>query len=234
MKGMADPRHTLRNFAEALHLLRENILLMGSLAERNLNRAVEGVMKRNQEYCHLAIVDDEEVDLLEKQIDLDGIEIITRFQPLARDLRAVVAAMRISSNLERIADQATSIARRGQKLNQEPAMEESMLLEPMAHKTIALFKESLRAFAEHDCDLAGSLKDRDREIDQINKEIAVSITDAITYNTDNIPNFLSLIFIARNLERVGDHSTNIGEDVVFAELAVDIRHRQSSLGQELQ
>jgi len=229
---VSDSSHTLRNFSDALLLLRDNLLLMGSLAERNLSRALEGVMKRNQELCNSAIVDDEEVDVLEKQIDLDGIEIITKFQPVARDLRAVVAAMRISSNLERIADQATSIARRGRKLNLEPVMEEALLLEPMAHKTVELFKESLRAFAEHDADLARTLKERDREIDRMNKEIATQLTDAITYNTDIIPNYLSLIFIARNLERVGDHATNIGEDVVFAESAEDIRHSHSSLGRE--
>jgi len=227
---MDDKQHTLRNFEDALTSLRDNLLMMGSLAERNLMRAIQGLLKRDQEGCNSAIVDDEEVDVLEKQIDADGIEIITRFQPVARDLRSVVAAMRISPNLERIGDQATSIARRARKLNQEPQMEEAILLQPMIQKTVAIFKECLRAFAENDAELARSLKERDREIDRMNKEIATRLTDAISYNSDIIPSYLSLIFIARNLERVGDHATNIGEDVVFAESAEDIRHSHSTLG----
>lgn len=222
-------RHTFTNFEDALTSLRENILMMGSLTERNLIRATTGLMKRDRELCNAAIVDDEEVDVLEKDIDLTGIEIITRYQPVAGDLREVISAMRISSNLERIADQATSIARRSGKLSQQPALDEVILLEPMLQKVIDLFRDSLRAYSDHDASLARTFKDRDREIDEINREVTAALTKAISHNTDAIPSYLNLIFIVRNLERVGDHATNIGEDIVFAESAEDIRHNQSRL-----
>jgi len=222
-------RHTFTNFEDALTALRENILMMGSLTERNLLRATNGLLKRDSELCNAAIVDDEEVDLLEKEIDLTGIEIITRYQPVASDLRVVVSAMRISSNLERIADQATSIARRARKLNQHPSLDEVVFLEPMLQKVMSLLRDSLRAYSEHNTELARTFKERDREIDALNKEVTGRLTGSISQNTDAIPGYLNLIFIARNLERVGDHSTNIGEDIVFAESAEDIRHSQSRL-----
>jgi len=217
-------RHTLHPFEESLASLRDNILMMGSLAERNLTNAANGLIRRDQELCNNAIVDDEEIDILEKQIDSQGMEIITRFQPVASDLRVVVAAMRIGSNLERVADQAVSIARRARKLNQHPKIQESILIETMIQKTIALFKDSLRAFSDRNMDLALTLKERDREIDRINAEISGQFTDAIGFNLEQIRGYMNLIFIARNLERVGDHATNIAEDVVFAESAEDIRH----------
>ncbi len=229
---MPEFRHTLKTFADALAQLRENLLMMGSLAERNLNNAAAGLARRDSDLCNRAIIDDEEIDLLEKQIDFSGIEIITRYQPVAGDLRAVVATMRISSNLERVADQATTIARRARKLNQGALLEETILLEPLFVRVTAIFKDSLRACADRDVPLARSLKERDREIDRMNHDIALRLIDAISHHTERVHDYLALIFVARSLERVGDHATNIAEDVVFAEEAEDIRHSQSKLAAE--
>ena len=105
--------HILGSFDEALSLLRENVLMMASLTERSLERAFHGLFERDCELCNQVIADDEEIDLLEKQVDKDGIELLLRFQPVAIDLRSIIAAMKLSANLERVADQATGIARRG-------------------------------------------------------------------------------------------------------------------------
>jgi len=109
---MIAPRHILGTFDEALASLRNNVLMMAGLAERSLDRAMKGLFERDDELCAYAIADDEEIDQLEMQIDKDGVAILLRFQPVASDLRRVVAAMKLSSNLERVADQATNIARR--------------------------------------------------------------------------------------------------------------------------
>src|SRR5438876_370060 len=106
----SEQKHTLGTFEHALENLRNNVLMMASQTDRSLNRALKGLMDRDDKLAALAIADDEEIDQLEKQIDKYGIELLLRFQPVASDLRRVVSAMKLSSNLERMADQATNIA----------------------------------------------------------------------------------------------------------------------------
>src|SRR5438046_10712228 len=122
---MPPPKHILGTFDEALSSLRNNVLMMAGLAERTLDRAVKGLLQRDDNLCATAIADDEEIDQLEKQIDKDGVDVLLRFQPVASDLRRVVAAMTLSPNIERVADQATNIARRARKLNKHPALPRS-------------------------------------------------------------------------------------------------------------
>src|SRR5213083_3181037 len=124
-------KHILGTFDESLAALRNNVLMMAGLTERSLERAMKGLVDRDNNLCANAIADDEEIDQLEKQIDKDGVDILLRFQPVASDLRRVVSAMKLSSNLERIADQATNIARKALKLNKHPALPETLLLTPM-------------------------------------------------------------------------------------------------------
>src|SRR6267143_1645992 len=119
---MVANRHILGTFDESLSALRNNVLMMAGLTERSLERAMKGLLDRDDDLCANAIADDEEIDQLEMQIDKDGVAILLRFQPVASDLRRVVAAMKLSSNLERMADQGTTIARRGRKLNQHPPL----------------------------------------------------------------------------------------------------------------
>ena len=124
-------RHIIANFDAALTSLRNDVLMMSSLAEVNLQNAVNGLLKRDSDLCNLAIAEDEEINQLEKQVDKDGIDVMLRYQPVATDLRRVVSAMKLSSNLERIADQAVNIARRAKKLNQHAELPESHGIEPI-------------------------------------------------------------------------------------------------------
>src|SRR5438477_11904729 len=133
---MIAPRHILGTFDEALASLRNNVLMMSSLTERSLDRAITGLLQRDDKICAIAIADDEEIDQLEKQMDKDGIDLLLRFQPVASDLRRVVSAMKLSSNLELMADQATNITRRPRKLNQHPALPQILLLNPMIDHAI--------------------------------------------------------------------------------------------------
>src|ERR1700686_2539750 len=127
---MIAPKHILGSFDEALASLRNNVLMMAGLTERSLDRAINGLLQRDDDLCANAIADDEEIDQLEKQVDKDGIDVLLRFQPVASDLRRVVSAMKLSPNIERVADQATNIARRARRLNQHPALPETELTEP--------------------------------------------------------------------------------------------------------
>src|SRR6202011_499017 len=135
---MIAPRHILGTFDEALASLRNNVLMMAGLAERSLERAINRLLQRDDDLCANAIADDEEIDQLEKQIDKDGVDVLLRFQPVASDLRRVVSAMKLSSNLERMADQATNIARRARKLNHHPPLPEMELIVPMYTEAMSM------------------------------------------------------------------------------------------------
>ena len=221
---MIAPRHILGTFDESLAALRNNVLMMAGLSERSLGRAMKGLFDRNDDLCANTIADDEEIDQLEKQIDKDGVDILLRFQPVASDLRRVVSAMKLSTNLERIGDQATTIARRARKLNRHPSLAEVELIKPMYDQALSMFKDSVDAFAREDVDLGCAVVTRDEKLDELNHEASRKLIERMAQDPDQLRGYLNLIFVGRCLERVGDHATNIAEDAVYAAAAQDIRH----------
>jgi phosphate transport system protein len=222
---MTNEKHILATFDEALSSLRNNVLLMSSLTERSLDRAITGLLQRDDDVCAIAIADDEEIDQLEKQVDADGIDLLLRFQPVASDLRRVVSAMKLSSNLERMADQATNIARRARKLNQHPRLPESELIRPMYVHAMAMFKDAIDAYVREDVKLARAVVPRDEGLDEMNRSAGRRLIERMAEDPDQLRGYLNLIFISRCLERVGDHATNMAEDAVYAAAAEDIRHQ---------
>jgi phosphate transport system protein len=226
---MVAPKHILGTFDEALASLRNNVLMMAGLAERTLDRSIKGLLQRDDNLCVTAIADDEEIDQLEKQIDKDGVEVLLRFQPVASDLRRVVSAMKLSPNIERIADQATNIARRARKLNKHPPLPEIELIVPIQAHAMAMFKDSIDAFAREDVDLGRAVVARDKDLDLMNKRASRRLTDRMAEDPKQLRGYLNLIFISRCLERVGDHATNIAEDAVYAAAAEDIRHQTAAV-----
>src|SRR5262249_44761717 len=226
---MIAPKHILGTFDESLSALRNNVLMMAGLTERSLERAMKGLFDRNDELCATTIADDEEIDQLEKQIDKDGVDILLRFQPLASDLRRVVSAMKLSSNLERIADQATTIARRARKLNRHPPLSEMELIEPMYDHALAMFKDGVDSFVREDVKLGCEVVGRDEKLDDMNQNASDTLVERMAKDPEQLRGYLNLIFVGRCLERVGDHSTNIAEDAVYAANAEDIRHQSQSL-----
>jgi phosphate transport system protein len=222
---MTEQRHILATFDDALASLRNNVLMMSSLTERSLDRAITGLLQRDDDMCAIAIADDEEIDQLEKSIDKDGIDLLLRFQPVASDLRRVVSAMKLSSNLERMADQGTNIARRARKLNQHPALPETALIKPMYSHAMAMFKDAIDAFVREDVDLGRALIRRDDELDELNRMASRKLIQRMAEDPGQLRGYLNLIFIGRCLERVGDHATNMAEDAVYAAAAEDIRHQ---------
>jgi phosphate transport system protein len=218
-------KHILGTFDEALGSLRNNVLMMAGLAERSLERAMKGLIERDDDICANAIADDEEIDQLEIQIDKDGVDILLRFQPVASDLRRVVSAMKLSSNLERIADQATNIARRARKLNRHPALPELELILPMNAQAMSMFKDSVDAYVREDVELGRAIVPRDTKLDELNRVASRRLIERMAQDPDQLRGYLNLMFIGRHLERVGDHATNIAEDAVYAAAAEDIRHQ---------
>src|SRR5438477_5468343 len=220
-----ETKHTLGTFEHALENLRNNVMMMASQTERSLNRALKGLMDRDDRLAALAIADDEEIDQLEKQIDKDGIELLLRFQPVASDLRRVVSAMKLSSNLERMADQATNIARRARKLNQHPALPEVELIRPMYAHAMAMFKDAIDAYVRSDVEQARSVVPRDEALDEMNRTAGRRLTERMAEDPKQLRGYLNLIFVSRCLERVGDHATNMAEDAVYVAAAEDMRHQ---------
>jgi len=222
---MIAAKHILGTFDEALSALRNNVLMMAGLTERSLERAMKGLFDRNDDLCATTIADDEEIDQLEKQIDKDGVDILLRFQPVASDLRRVVSAMKLSSNLERMADQATTIARRARKLNRHPPLPEVELIRPMYDHAMSMFKDSVDAFTREDVELGRAVVSRDERLDDLNRAASDKLVERMGRDPGQLRGYLNLIFIGRCLERVGDHATNIAEDAVYAANAEDIRHQ---------
>lgn len=217
-------KHILGSFEQAMENLRSNVLMMTSLATRGLDHAEKGLFERDTSSCGVAIADDEEIDSLEIQLDRDGLEILLKFQPFARDMRQVLAAMKMSSNVERIGDQIVSIARRSLKLNHQPPLPETQELHPMFSHARKMYQDAVRYYANNDQEGARKMKERDRELDEMNRNMTDHLADRMAADTANLRGYLNLVFVSRVLERIGDHSTNICEEVVFVCAAEDIRH----------
>ena len=199
-------------------------LKMSSLTDRIFQSAVEGLFNRNSELCDYVVTEDDEVDILEKQVDQDGLSVLIRFQPVASDMREVISGMKISTNLERIADQSTTIARRAKDLIAGPVVREVQLLEPPYRLALAIFRDSMRAYADGDSELALTLHLKARELDTVTHDLSEQLIKRATVDSERVPCYLNLIFVARALERIGDHATNIAEDLFWRDEAVDIRH----------
>ena len=201
---------------------------MSSLASRSLENARKGLFERDEDWCNTVIADDEEIDALEIQVDSEGMEIMLRFHPFASDLRNVIAAMKTSVNLERASDQSVGIARRARKLITLPHMPATSRIEPIFNLASSIFNDAIKSYADNDIELARTIKVRDKELDELNREFADNLTELMPQNPEHIRAFLELIFIARCLERIGDQSKTIAEDVIYAVSVKDIRHSNSA------
>ncbi|MDF1851857.1 MAG: phosphate signaling complex protein PhoU [Verrucomicrobiales bacterium] len=216
--------HTLSEFEDGLKNVKESVLVMASMAAVNLESAVKGVLDRNEDLCNKAIVDDTAVNHYERKIDEMGLEIIYRFNPVATDLRIVASSMKIATNLERIADEAENIGRRGKKMAKKEEVPEVLLIEPLADQALSMLKEAAQAFSEGNVELALGLYEQDQALDAAYKKTVKKLTRRMEEDVANLKSYLNLIFISRCIERVGDHAQNIGEDVVYINSGEDIRH----------
>ncbi len=215
--------HILSSFDHSLARLRESVLTMCSLARKNLSSAMRGLLERDTDLCNEAIAADQDVNELEKAVDKLGMQILLKFQPSARDLRQVMANIRIANNLERISDQASGIGKRARLINHLPEMAETRLLQPLYHLCLRNFEASIQAFSEFDADLAGRARKLDKELDGAEKKLNETLLQVMEDRGSSLEGYLHLIFVARFLERVGDHSKNICEDTIFIERAEDVR-----------
>jgi phosphate transport system protein len=203
--------------------LKQKLLTMASHAETAVNRAIEALITRNLELALKVKAEDTVIDQLEVEVDEIAIHLLSK-APLARDLRFVTVAMKISQNLERIGDEATKIAKRARDLSTEPPLKLNLDLPHMATLALQMLKAALDAFVALDSAAARAIVPRDREVDALNKKINHDLTQHMMADRDSIPRCLNLMVASRSLERIADHAKNIAEEVVYLCEAQDIRH----------
>jgi phosphate transport system protein len=209
--------------------IRETLLMMASLADRNLALALRALVERDEKLAATVEQEDSQLDELEISIDELVINHMATHAPVATDCRFMLVASKISSNLERIADQAVSIARRSLELNREPLLKPLIDIPRMAQIAEGMLRDSITAFIDRKPELAQEIIRRDKEVDAINKQLARELTSFMLEDPATITRSLNLTIVARCLERIADHCKNIAEEVYYLYQAVDIRHERTLL-----
>jgi phosphate transport system protein len=213
-----------RHFHEELGALKQTLLAMGGLVEDQIRRVMRALVERDDEQARDVIDRDRQVNAYENEIDEKCVELLALHQPAAVDLRFITTAMKIVTDLERIGDQAVNIAQRALELNREPQLKPYIDLPRMAEKAQAMMKESLDAFVARDAALARRVRGQDEAVDALNHQIFRELLTFMMEDPSTIPRAIRLILIARFLERVADHATNIAEMVVFLVESKIVRH----------
>ena len=221
---MADREHTSKHYELQLRNLKDKLLLMSHHAEQMISESIKALVERRPSLAEEVIKSDDSLDKLEIEIDNLCYQILALEQPVARDLRFIATALKIVKDIERIGDTGVNIAERAIELIQEPEMKRLVDLRLMAEAAQRILRESLDAFVNSDAELAEKVVADDQLIDDLYEQIFRELLTYMMEDKRYISRALKLIFIAKHLERVGDHSANIAEMVVFLVRGQDIRH----------
>lgn len=207
-----------------LDRIRQNLLRMGGLVEEMIAESQKALLERDAERAEQVIKTDKEVDLLEMEIDDMCHTALARHQPTAVDLRFIVAAMKIDNDLERIGDSAVNIAEAALVLNTEPPLKPYIDLPRLSELTQKMVRESLDAFVQGNVQLALDICSRDDQVDGLYKQIFRELLTYMIADPQTVNRALHILLVARNLERIADHATNVAEDVIYYVEGRDIRH----------
>ena len=216
-------RGNVHHFDQELTALKEKLITMGSLAEVAVRRSMKALLERDDTYARNAKEEDSALDELEMEIDDMAITLLAK-APLASDLRLVTVAMKISHNLERVGDEATTIARRTLELNAAPQLKPYVDIPKMADLALDMLKQALDAFVTRDTARARAVIPRDKEVDNLNKQLHRELAGFMIEQPPTITRALNLMVISKSIERIADHATNIAEEVVYVYEGRDIRH----------
>lgn len=214
----------LRHFDEELATLKSKLLQMGALVEEQIREALRALVDRDEDLARKVIINDRRVNTLDVEIDEACLELLALFKPAARDLRFITTAMKISTELERMSDLAENICERAIELNEEPQLKPYIDIPRMADKAMRMVWNSLDAFVKWDSELARKVLDDDDEVDEFTEQIFRELLSFMIENPQTIPRAMRLSFIAKYIERIADHATNIGELVVYMVEGRIIRH----------
>ncbi|PYS14615.1 MAG: phosphate transport system regulatory protein PhoU [Acidobacteria bacterium] len=225
---MQEREHTSKQYEQQLRSLKEKLLLIGYKAETSIADATRALVERRPSLAQRVVDEDDEVDRLELEIDDICFEILAREQPVASDLRFITTAMKIVGDIERIGDNGVNIARSALEIMHEPELKPIIDIPVAAAAAQRILKESLDAFVTSDADLAKRVIQDDRYIDDVCEQMLRELLTYMFEDPSTVSRALRLMFVARNLERIGDHAANIAEMVIFLVEGQDVRHRQAA------
>lgn len=214
----------MRHFEEELDELRKRLLEMSGLVESAIYRSVHSLVERDENLAELVFTTEQRINQMEIEIDEMAVRLLALEQPVATDLRLITSAIKINNDLERMGDLAYNVAERAVCLMHEPAVNALIDIPYMANLVESMVRKCLDAFVKKDAELARSVLVSDDAVDDLRTGIYKELIRYMEENPDRIHQGLDLIFVARNLERIGDHATNIAEDVLFLVDGVDVRH----------
>ena len=222
--SMPEREHTSKQYEQQLRTVKEKLLLMSHRAEMAIADATRALVERRPSLAEHVIDDDDELDRLELEVDDMCFEILAREQPVASDLRFIATAIKIVGDIERIGDNGVNIARRALEIMTEPELDPIIDVPVMARAAERILKESLDAFVNEDVELAERAIESDSYINDVSEQMFRELLTYMLEDPSTVSRALRLMFVARNLERVGDHAANIAEMVVFLVRGEDIRH----------
>lgn len=220
-------------FQQGLEELREKLLKMGGMAEQAVDRACQAYRDRDLTLCHRVLENESLINAGEREIDGIALDLMAMQQPMAIDLRFILAVVKINADLERVGDQAVNIAERVMDMVELPAVDLPVDVQRMASAASAMVQRALESFIEGKAELAQAVLEMDNVVDRMRDEAFIALVRTMNQNPAVTRQALDALLISRNLERVADHATNIAEDVIFWVRGADVRHSfgmQSTLG----
>ena len=209
---------------EGLDVLKERLLRMGGLAERSVDQAIAAYRHNDRNRCDAVFETENAINVAEREIDELALDLLAMQQPMASDLRFILAVIKINGDLERVGDQAVNIAQRVLDELGRPVAELPADIPRMGTLAAGMIREALEAFIHADADRAQSVLLRDNEVDRMKREVELAMIEQMKRAPDSIQPALDALLIARNLERMADHATNMAEDVIFWVRGFDVRH----------
>lgn len=211
-------------FHQNLDGLKERLLVMAGMAEQAIQRAIEAYANRDLQVGELVLRAEPAINRAERDIDQMAVDLLAMEQPMAIDLRFILAVIKINADLERVGDQATNIVEEAQALQAFPAAEIPVDIPRIAGIASHMIRRALQSFIEADAEMAEEVIAMDDEVDRLNEEAHSVLIGIIRNEPAKTPQALSALLVCRNIERVGDHATNIAEDVIFWVRGADVRH----------
>jgi phosphate transport system protein len=212
------------HFREELESLQSRLLEMGGLAEERVRSAVQGLVTRDPALFEKVLLGDEPVNQLHIEVDRRCFRLLALHQPMATDLRAIVAAVKINTDLERVGDLAVNIAEAGTRYIAHPPVKKLIDIPQMGDIAQAMLRDALDAFVKRDTRLAHQVLNEDDRLDSLKTQVFRDLLTYMLEDQSTVEPSLDLILVSRHLERIGDHATNIAEDVIFMVSALDVRH----------
>ena len=216
-----------RHLHTQLSDIRDRLMNMGGQVEGMIASATRALVERDERLVEEVLAQDSVVDRMEVEIDEACHSVLARNQPTAVDMRFLVAVMKITADLERMGDSAVNIVQAARQLNREPPLERSLDVPRQSAMVQAMVRESLDAFVRRDAALATKVCKADDEVDDLYKSLFRALMEMMTSDSKTVTRAVHLLLVARNLERIADHATNIAEDVVYYVDGRDIRHSQA-------